>query len=193
MLDCLAYPYCFHKPNSHSKLSQTRTFWASPSHLHKGIWGWHPDPKQAIALSNFTPIRHSPLSLEQVPVPLPPPPASLPVPKPNIASHPKLDITPEEQIESLEQELRANNDLPEQCKASETIGKSIGLMHSQARALHHPAAPLLLSYATNGCPVDCGPDWPRDLIEKLISRGPHPSAKIPAAAEQLRQETAQKV
>lgn len=60
-------------------------------------------------------------------------------------------------------------------------------------ALSHPAADLLLKYATRGCPADCGDDWTLEQMEAAIQRGPHPSAYNEGAAEQLRQETAEKV
>ena len=60
-------------------------------------------------------------------------------------------------------------------------------------ALHLPAAGLLLQYATKGCPTRTGQNWTKDEMEAAIEKGPHPSALVPEAAEQLRQETAEKV
>lgn len=40
-------------------------------------------------------------------------------------------------------------------------------------AMHHPAAELLKSYATEGCPVDAGRDWTRDEIAAAIEYGNH--------------------
>ena len=37
--------------------------------------------------------------------------------------------------------------------------KKSGLVWPTGPAREHPAAELLDSYATNGCLVDCGPDW----------------------------------
>ena len=42
--------------------------------------------------------------------------------------------------------------------------KMRGLMCPRMRALEHPAAPLLLEYARNGCPVDVGRNW---TVEEL--------------------------
>jgi hypothetical protein len=52
-------------------------------------------------------------------------------------------------------------------------------------ALHHPAAGELLHYATNGCPANTGCNWTRDEMEAAIKRGPHVSAREPAAMQQL--------
>ena len=60
-------------------------------------------------------------------------------------------------------------------------------------AVNHPAIPLLHSYATAGCPVDCGPDWTMHHILLLLKRGPHPSAQSRPAVIQLREETVDKV
>ena len=40
-------------------------------------------------------------------------------------------------------------------------GKSSRLMEPRGRALSHPAGPLLLEYAREGCPVDIGRPWTR--------------------------------
>ena len=43
-------------------------------------------------------------------------------------------------------------------------------------ALDHPAAPLLLKYATEGCPVNTGQPWTLEEMEAAIHQGPHASA-----------------
>ena len=58
-----------------------------------------------------------------------------------------------------------------------------GLMVPRGAALSHPAANLLLKYATKGCPADCGDDWTHEQMEAAIQRGPHPSAYNDGAAE----------
>ena len=63
-----------------------------------------------------------------------------------------------------------------------------GLMRPRGDALKHPAGPTLLEYATKGCPVDCGPDWSREQIEKAIKEGPSKSAQQPEAAKACREE-----
>jgi len=58
---------------------------------------------------------------------------------------------------------------------------------------HHPAYETLMSYATAGCPVDCGPAWSREHIEAAIQHGPHASATTPEAAASIRAEAQEKV
>ena len=60
-------------------------------------------------------------------------------------------------------------------------------------ALHHPAAELLLKYATQGCPTETGKPWTHQLMHATIDKGPHISALVPAAIEQLRAEVQAKV
>ena len=68
-----------------------------------------------------------------------------------------------------------------------------GLMWPTGPALTHPAASILDDYSTQGCPVDCGPDWTRDQILAALAYGSHPSAKIPAALQCLIKEAEAKV
>jgi len=58
---------------------------------------------------------------------------------------------------------------------------------------HHPAFEMLLDYASAGCPIDCGPDWSTEHITAAIERGPHLSAKNPAAATSIQAKTLEKV
>jgi hypothetical protein len=60
-------------------------------------------------------------------------------------------------------------------------------------ALHHPAANLLKSYATLGCPTCTGKPWMVAEMQAAIDRGPHISALVPEAIEQLNAEVAEKV
>ena len=60
-------------------------------------------------------------------------------------------------------------------------------------ALLHPAAAELLKYAIKGCPTETGQPWTRELMQTAIDKGPHISALVPAAIEQLRAEVAAKV
>jgi hypothetical protein len=74
------------------------------------------------------------------------------------------------------------------------IGKTnISLMRPSGPALKHPASEMLLDYADNGCPVDCGKNWSREHIEAALLRGPHISAKSQEAISCLREETKEKV
>jgi hypothetical protein len=51
-------------------------------------------------------------------------------------------------------------------------------------ALHHPAAPTLLKYASGGCPANTGKPWTRAEMQAALKRGPHdvsamdPEAKL---------------
>ena len=60
-------------------------------------------------------------------------------------------------------------------------------------ALHHPAAHLLTQYATLGCPTQTGKPWSKDEMEAAVQRGPHASALVEDAAEQLWLEVEEKV
>jgi hypothetical protein len=101
-------------------------------------------------------------------------------------------MTPAELKSALNDELSKNDDLPEEIPVKNTIGK-LGLMWPQHYALHHEAIPLLTSYATSGCPVNCGPDWSLKQILLLLKRGPHISALKHDAKIQLINETKEKV
>jgi hypothetical protein len=59
-------------------------------------------------------------------------------------------------------------------------------------ALHHPAAETLLQYATGGCPCNTGKPWTKERLHAAVKRGPHASALVPDAVEQLHQELAEK-
>lgn len=50
------------------------------------------------------------------------------------------------------------------------------LMQPQLRAHGHPFFPTLHEWATDGVPVDCGPDWEWEVIQQAVARGPHRSA-----------------
>ncbi len=55
-------------------------------------------------------------------------------------------------------------------------------------ALHHPAAPTLLKYLQEGCPVKTGKPWSKQQLLAAIVRGPHISALIPEVSAQLDRE-----
>ena len=99
----------------------------------------------------------------------------------------------EEQIQAITDEIDKQGALPaEHQGVKEEIGKRT-LMHPRTYAKDHPAAAMLRDYATQGCPVDCGPDWTEDQIVALLERGPHVSAKSKAAITFLRNETKDKI
>ena len=64
-------------------------------------------------------------------------------------------------------------------------------MPSRAR-LKHPAADLLMDYATIGCPTKTGKNWTMTDLEEAINAGSHVSALDPEAMEQLQMEVAEK-
>jgi len=117
---------------------------------------------------------------------LPPIPRHIPVPKPVLA------MTTEEEQTKMRSHLNESNNFPTELPVKDTIGKS-SLMYPRTYALEHAAIPLLMDYATNGCPVDCGENWKRNQIEAMLERGPHVSATEPDAIQQAIQETNEKV
>ena len=100
-------------------------------------------------------------------------------------------MTPTELRQAITHEFRDNDDLPKEIPLQDTIGKL--MVPQKPHATKHPAFQLLQSYADNGCPVDCGPQWSHEHIQLMLSRGPHTSAKQPDAAKQLLEETKDKV
>jgi len=52
---------------------------------------------------------------------------------------------------------------------------------------------MLLQFAKDGCPVDCGPAWTLDQLRAAVQRGNHPSARTPDAAACLWEEMLEKV
>jgi hypothetical protein len=67
-----------------------------------------------------------------------------------------------------------------------------GNMCPRNLALHHPAADLLLQYATNGCPTRTGKDWILDEMETM-AKGSHPSTLNVEAAVWLQWEMLEEV
>ena len=57
-----------------------------------------------------------------------------------------------------------------------------GLMFPCNDVLKHPAARMLLKWATDGRPVDCGKPWSIERIQTAIDKADHPSAQSKAAA-----------
>ena len=66
-------------------------------------------------------------------------------------------------------------------------------MRPRNRALNHVASDELLRYATNGCPVDCGPNWSLERLEAAIQMGPCKSARSTEAITACHKEVLQKV
>lgn len=63
-----------------------------------------------------------------------------------------------------------------------------GSMCPRGLALHHPASPQLLEYATRGCPARTGRPWTPAQMQEAIDQGPHSSARIPEVMTQFRDE-----
>jgi len=78
-------------------------------------------------------------------------------------------------------------------QAQRKYPKFRGLMQPHPSIQHHPAFPLLFQYATQGCPVDCGPQWTSEQLNATVRQGAHPSARSPEAQACLREETLEKV
>jgi len=66
-------------------------------------------------------------------------------------------------------------------------------MRPAGKVLEHPYGPILLEYATKGCPVDTSPEWTMAMLEAAIEYGTHPSADSPEAAQYCREQTTEKV
>ena len=73
-----------------------------------------------------------------------------------------------------------------------TEGEFRSFMQPRGRTLLHDAGPLLLQYATTGCPADCGEAWSVEDMEAAVSKGPHMSALQPLAAAQFCAEALEK-
>ena len=124
-------------------------------------------------------------------VPLPPFPKTLTPPKKPIL---KLVMNHDEADKVALTALQSRvEDLPDSVAQTSKLGKKTSLMTPRHQALDHPAGPMLNDWATRGCPVDCGPDWPLEKLEAALDYGSHPSAKIPEARKCLLEETKDKV
>ena len=123
--------------------------------------------------------------------------------QPCISSHQTFkdncaNLNPEKQTQQPKAPVAKVTDTKGTEELSHAQGKSDtqqykGLMRPRGDVLLHPAGPTLLEYATKGCPVDCGPKWSRERIEKAIAEGPSKSARDPEAARCCREEALQKV
>jgi hypothetical protein len=164
--------------------------------LGKGIKGWVP-AKRFQSMETFLDPDHIPEhhhdTQELPPIHSPTPTTSFKQPKhPTELKKIHSKMTPSELQCAVANELKTCNDLPEEVPLSQTIGKFKLMQPQPPHALDHPATPLLSDYADNGCPVECGTPWSNEHILLLLKRGPHQSALIPAAIEQLQNETEEK-
>ena len=69
----------------------------------------------------------------------------------------------------------------------------VGLVLPRGPTLDHPAAPMLLEFATHRCKAAIDTQWTKEMIEAAITHGTHPSALQLEPAKQLREETLEKV
>jgi hypothetical protein len=66
-------------------------------------------------------------------------------------------------------------------------------MYPRNAALQHPAGPMLLQYATEGCPALCGANWTVAQMQAAIDYNNHISAQQPEAAAFVRRQVLDKV
>ena len=125
-------------------------------------------------------------------IPLPPIPNIIPTPKPPSDEKLLLAMTPSQQRKFLNTKIDQSEIFPDEIPIKATIGKC-DLMFPRTYAEFHNATPLLSAYAIEGCPAQCGEDWPIDKILLLLRRGPHRSSMRKAAIRQLRKETIEKI
>ena len=102
-------------------------------------------------------------------------------------------MTTEEQNAAIRVAFYNDDTMPQEKELESAIGKIKQLVQPRKEALKHEAASLIDSYATKGCPADCGPDWTRDHIEVALLKGPHSSATKDDALRALVAETKEKV
>jgi hypothetical protein len=123
---------------------------------------------------------------------LPPLPSKIPIPKPTITQQ-KFNLTPKEHDKFIRSELLNDENFPSDIPPiKENVGKS-HLMHPCTYSHFHTATPLLYDYAKHGCPVNCGPNWNKDTILRLLRQGPHCSSKKKDAIRQLQVKTKEKI
>jgi hypothetical protein len=159
--------------------------------VHTEISSWTPTPRMHSFESLFKTIPKNISQQKQQTFPKPTKPkVALPPRPPPI---PIVAPTPEEHTQLIKNEIASASIFPHEIpEIKNNVGK-LGLMQPTNFAMSHDATPLLNSYAENGHPVDCGPDWTREHIEKLLLRGPHRSSTNKAAIKQLRDETNTKI
>ena len=66
-------------------------------------------------------------------------------------------------------------------------------MFPRNRATKHPAYQMLLDWAINGCPTNCGPDWSLDQINAYLEYSNHTSANSPDAIQAIAAETQERI
>ena len=89
--------------------------------------------------------------------------------------------------------LRNSTVFPSDIPVKQDAGK-LGRMWPRGDIANlHPAANMLHSFSTKGCPVDAGENWTEQMIITALKRGPHVSAKDPDATTYLYNETIEKL
>ena len=112
----------------------------------------------------------------------------------------QLSTTPAESFAQKFQHLRIsakkaiNNDrsILEGLNIKYRIG-NMRLMWLCTCASNHLEKPLLQSFSTEGCPINCGPELSTEQIEAAILHGPHMSANSIDTRTSLRSEAHTKV
>ena len=100
--------------------------------------------------------------------------ASAPAPQ---STGSRYAVAVQELTECEENEHKGTRFPVRESKAKTKVRGELGrLMEPRGRALAHPAGPLLLEYAREGCPVDVGRPWTKVEIMTTAERGPHKSA-----------------
>ena len=99
-------------------------------------------------------------------------------------------MSPSELEAHIATTLQQEETIPAHAPIKEAIGKT---MFPRTFALAHPSAPMLKTWATEGCPVDTGTNWTREEMLTALKRGPHISALSPDAVQALRDETHDKI
>jgi len=61
----------------------------------------------------------------------------------------------------------------------------MGRMRPNKQTKHHPAHPILETYAMQGCPVNCRAPWMQDHLEAAINRGNHHTLANTPEAQKL--------
>ena len=99
-------------------------------------------------------------------------------------------MTPKDVDAEITKALDREESFPDHAPIKDAIGKT---MFPHTYALSHPAAPMLTKWATHGCPVDCGPNWPVDHIIAALQKGLHISSTHKDAITALKLETKEKI
>ena len=112
--------------------------------------------------------------------------------QPSTAPADSFAHTPQHLKISVKQAINNKSSIPEGLNIKDRIFK-MELMWPRTYATLHHAKPLLQSFSTEGCPVNCGPTWSTEKIEAAVIQRPHMSSKSIEARTALRLEAHTKV